>query len=91
MKDALMTADYQGILDALGNSLEDAAIQLVEDIRNVKQELTNRGFDGVLMSGSGSTVFGITRDKTLLNETMLDLKDKKYFVRKTRIVDSRRR
>ncbi len=89
MKDALMTSDYAGVLDALGNSLEDAAIQLVEDIRNVKEELTSRGFDGVLMSGSGSTVFGITRDKTLLNETMMDLKNKKYFVRKTRIVDSR--
>lgn len=91
MKDALMTADYEGVLDALGNSLEDAAIQLVEDIRNVKKELTNRGFDGVLMSGSGSTVFGITRNKALLEETMHEMKAKKYFVRKTRIVDSRMR
>lgn len=89
MKDALMTADYEGVVTSLGNSLEDAAIQLVEDIKNVKQELIERGFDGVLMSGSGSTVFGITKDPYLIEETMEAMKKKKYFVRRTRIVDAR--
>ena len=45
--------------------------------------------DGVLMSGSGSTVFGITKDRQLIEDTMNDLKKEKYFVRRTRIVDSR--
>lgn len=89
MKDALMTADYEGVVTSLGNSLEDAAIQLVEDIKNVKQELIERGFDGVLMSGSGSTVFGITKDPYLIEETMEAMKKKKYFVRRTRIMDAR--
>ena len=89
MRDALMCSDYEGIISSLGNSLEPAAIQLVEDIRNVKEELTKRGFDGVLMSGSGSTVFGITKDRQLIEDTMNDLKKEKYFVRRTRIVDSR--
>lgn len=89
MRDALMCFDYEGIISSLGNSLEPAAIQLVEDIRNVKEELTKRGFDGVLMSGSGSTVFGITKDRQLIEDTMNDLKKEKYFVRRTRIVDSR--
>ena len=40
MRDALMCSDYEGIISSLGNSLEPAAIQLVEDIRNVKEELT---------------------------------------------------
>lgn len=88
MKDALMTSDYQGVIDALGNSLESAAVQLVEDIRTVKQELHDRGFDGVLMSGSGSTVFGITKNTDLLYDAMDALKQQKYFVRKTRILDS---
>ena len=69
--------------------MEDAAIQLVEDIKNVKQELIERGFDGVLMSGSGSTVFGITKDPYLIEETMEAMKKKKYFVRRTRIMDAR--
>lgn len=90
MKEALMTSDYEGIISSLGNSLEDAAIQLVEDIKDVKEELTNRGFDGVLMSGSGSTVFGITKNIDLLEETMQEMKEKKYFVRRTSILDNRR-
>lgn len=90
MKEALMTSDYEGIISSLGNSLEDAAIQLVEDIKDVKEELTSRGFDGVLMSGSGSTVFGITKNIDLLEETMQEMKEKKYFVRRTSILDNRR-
>lgn len=90
MREALMMSDYEGVISSLGNSLEKAAIQLVSDIRNVKEELTDRGFDGVLMSGSGSTVFGITKDIGLLEETMNEMRDKKYFVRRTKILDSRR-
>lgn len=90
MRDALMMSDYEGVISSLGNSLEKAAIQLVSEIREVKQELTDRGFDGVLMSGSGSTVFGITKDVGLLEETMNEMRDKKYFVRRTKILDTRR-
>lgn len=89
MKEALMNDDYEGVVSSLGNSLETAAIQLVEDIRNVKETLTGKGFDGVLMSGSGSTVFGITKDPLLLIDTMDEMKKKKYFVRRTRIIDTR--
>lgn len=89
MREALMMSDYEGIVSSLGNSLESAAIQLVEDIRNVKKDLVDMGFDGVLMSGSGSTVFGITKDPYLMEDAMEAMKAKKYFVRRTRIVDSR--
>jgi 4-diphosphocytidyl-2-C-methyl-D-erythritol kinase len=37
------------------------------------------------MSGSGSTVFGITKNTELLDASMEKLRDEKYFVRKTRI------
>ena len=86
MRKALMENDYAGVIQNLGNSLEPASLQLVKEIRTVKEELTKRGFDGVLMSGSGSTVFGITKNDTLLNQTMQDMKNRKYFVRKTRII-----
>lgn len=87
MRNALMHNDYQGIVDSLGNSMEDAAIEIVQDIRHVKEELKDKGFDGVLMSGSGSTVFGITRDKDLAVRAMDEMKKQKYFVRLTKVMN----
>ena len=83
---ALIEGNYQGIVDALGNSLEGAALQLVPEIRQVKEALSLLGFDGVLMSGSGSTVFGITKDEALVDKTMELMRERKLFVRKTRIL-----
>ena len=85
LMNALIMNDYEGVVTTLGNSLEPAAVQLVREIRTVKNRLTEMGFDGVLMSGSGSTVFGITKNSNLLNESMEILRNEKYFVRKTRI------
>lgn len=89
MRDALVNDDYEGVLKNLGNSLEPAAVQLVQEIRTVKELLVQRGFDGVLMSGSGSTVFGITRNPILLEETMAEMKSNHYFVRRTHILQRR--
>ena len=58
---------------------------LVPEIRNAKQDLLELDFDGVLMSGSGSTVFGITKDVELLDRSIDILKKKRYFVRKTTV------
>lgn len=89
MRTALVNNDYDGVLKSLGNSLEPAAVQLVEEIRTIKEKLNQKGFDGVLMSGSGSTVFGITRDPVLLEETMAEMKAEHYFVRRTHILQKR--
>ena len=86
MREALICNDYQGVIDSLGNSLEAPAVQLVSQIKDAKQALLDAGFDGVLMSGSGSTVFGITKDKELVEKTMEQLKGQKYFVRHTNIL-----
>lgn len=83
---ALISGDYEGIIDSLGNSLEDAALQLVPEIRQVKEALSMLGFDGVQMSGSGSTVFGITKDEALVDKTMELMRGRKLFVRKTKIL-----
>lgn len=86
MRDALICNDYDKIISSLGNSLEIASLQLVKEIRYIKEKLVERGFDGALMSGSGSTVFGITRDMALLEEVMEEMKAERFFVRKTRIM-----
>ena len=85
MQEALENNDYDGIIHSLGNSMENAAMTLVPEIRKAKQDLLDLGFDGVLMSGSGSTVFGITKDTELLERSIDVLKKKRYFVRKTTV------
>lgn len=85
MQEALEYNDYDGIISSLGNSMENAAMTLVPEIRKAKQDLLDLGFDGVLMSGSGSTVFGITKDVELLDRSIDILKKKKYFFRKTTV------
>lgn len=86
MREALINNDYDGIIHSLGNSLEPAALQLVPEIRQVKQALVALGFDGVLMSGSGSTVFGITHNHMLVESASELLHKQRFFVRRTRVL-----
>lgn len=83
---ALIEDDYAGVLQNLGNSLEESSLKLVPEIKNVKDKLVEFGFDGVLMSGSGSTVFGLTKDKALLKRTAEYMHNHRYFVRITDIL-----
>ena len=87
---ALENGNYYQMLGALGNSLEQTAFELVPQIREVKHELEDFGFDGALMSGSGSTVFAITRDRDLLERAGTYFRSKGCFVRKTRIIQPRK-
>ncbi|MCH4208476.1 MAG: 4-(cytidine 5'-diphospho)-2-C-methyl-D-erythritol kinase [Solobacterium sp.] len=86
MRTALINQDYGGVIHSLGNSLEAVSLKLVPEIRQVKQELVELGFDGVLMSGSGSTVFGITKDRSLVTHGAEVMKHQGNFVRTTRIM-----
>ena len=90
VREALENGNYYQMLGALGNSLEQAAFQLVPQIREVKHELEDFGFDGALMSGSGSTVFAITRDKDLLERAGTYFRNKGFFVRKTKIIQPKK-
>ncbi|MDW8426086.1 MAG: 4-(cytidine 5'-diphospho)-2-C-methyl-D-erythritol kinase [Meiothermus sp.] len=62
--------DVAGILAAIRagaeppywNSLEPPVFRLVPALRELKQELVNTGLKGVLMSGSGSSLFGLARE-----------------------------
>ena len=86
MKESLENNDYEKVVQSLGNSLEDASLLLVKEIREVKEQLDAFGFDGVLMSGSGSTVFGMTKNADLVAKAMHFFKNKGYFVRQTKIL-----
>lgn len=87
MKEALINNDEKTFLECLGNSLEEPSFKLVPEIQTVKEDLLKLGFDGVLMSGSGSCVFGLTKDDELLEKARNELKKKYPFVLRTRFKD----
>ena len=89
MRAALISGDYGGVIAALGNTLEEISLKLVPEIRQIKEELTEMGFDGVLMSGSGSTVFAITRNGKLVERARNIMWNRRYFVRVTRILNGK--
>lgn len=84
MRDALISKDDKTFIECLGNSLEEPSLKLVPDIKKIKDELTQLGFDGVLMSGSGSCVFALTKDETVLQNGYKSMKMKYPFVLRTR-------
>lgn len=86
MRQALIDNDYAAVIRCLGNSLEDVSMDLVPEIKDVRQQLKDLGFDGVLMSGSGSTVFGITQSRRLLSDACDTMRQRGYFTRMTRIL-----
>jgi 4-diphosphocytidyl-2-C-methyl-D-erythritol kinase len=59
---ALEAGDYKAVCAALYNSFEPAMFAKHPEIVEVKAEAIAAGADAALMSGSGSTVFALTRD-----------------------------
>lgn len=86
VKKALEEGDYDLFVRAIGNSLEPGAIKNVPEIRKAKQDLLNFGFDTAIMSGAGSSVFGITQDVNLVNQAVKRFYRKYDFVKKSRVV-----
>lgn len=56
---AVMNGDIDNVLTYMGNSLEDVTIDKHPLILKIKNRLLSSGADGVLMSGSGPTVFAL--------------------------------
>ncbi len=86
MKIALENADYKSVIQNLGNSLEQPSFKLVPSIKLIKEKLLEFGFDGALMSGSGSTVFGISKDDEIISLANNHFRKLGYFVRITTIL-----
>ena len=58
-RQALESGDLKAIAASLMNDLEGPALALHPEIRETMEALKAAGAEGVLMSGSGSTVFGL--------------------------------
>lgn len=64
MVDALLAQDYPLMIERLGNVLEPVTMQMHPEVRKIKEKMYQFGADGVLMSGSGPTVFGLVRKES---------------------------
>ncbi|MEK5059918.1 4-(cytidine 5'-diphospho)-2-C-methyl-D-erythritol kinase [Paenibacillus shunpengii] len=59
MEDAIRNQSFAGVCKELGNVLEDVTVKLHPEVGQLKEAMLKLGADGVLMSGSGPTVFGL--------------------------------
>ena len=82
---ALKEGDDDLLAESIGNSLEDAAMQVVPEIAQIKQALLDAGLKIVLMSGSGSTVFALSQDIYPLKKVAKTL-EHHYFVEICRVI-----
>ena len=90
MKKGIEEKDYQTVIDNLQNTLELPSIKMVPQIKEIKKEMKELGFDGALMSGSGSCVFGITRDQEILNKGYEFFRKRYFFVKKSKTYEEAR-
>ena len=87
MAESLRNNDHKGIISRLCNTLEKPSLEMVPEIDTIKQEMISIGFDGSLMSGSGSCVFGITQDPEVFERGFQYFKKRYGFVRKSKIMN----
>ena len=56
---AMRNNDFQALCASIGNVLEPVTMELCPEVGRIKQCMLRLGADGVLMSGSGPTVFSL--------------------------------
>lgn len=59
MLDAIANESFPDVCASLGNVLETVTLDRYPEVRQIKECMERLGADGVLMSGSGPTVFGL--------------------------------
>lgn len=66
MREALAKGSFQDMCAGLGNVLETVTLDLHPEVLQLKESMLRLGADGVLMSGSGPTVFGLVSKEAKL-------------------------
>ncbi|MDQ0209182.1 4-(cytidine 5'-diphospho)-2-C-methyl-D-erythritol kinase [Alkalicoccobacillus murimartini] len=67
MEDAIRSQNFDQICDRLHNVLESVTLDLYPEVDKIKKQMQRFGADGVLMSGSGPTVFGLVAKESRVN------------------------
>ena len=71
---AIEAKDMKAACKAAGNVLEEATCPFHPEIEKIKKALVLNGAETALMSGSGSTVFGLFDDRKKAEKAFLDIK-----------------
>lgn len=74
MIEAIEEQNYEKMCKHLGNSLESVILENYPIVKKIKEKMKKLGADGVLMSGSGPTVFGLTRYDTRMKRILNGLR-----------------
>jgi 4-diphosphocytidyl-2-C-methyl-D-erythritol kinase len=80
MVQALRNRDVGVVMNNLYNFMESTTFRLEPKVKDIKNELQELGTKGVLMSGSGSTMFVLNRKKKYLENTVSQLNRPYYTV-----------
>ncbi|WP_209125719.1 4-(cytidine 5'-diphospho)-2-C-methyl-D-erythritol kinase [Alkalihalobacillus sp. BA299] len=67
MLKAIEEKDFTKICAQLHNVLEEVTFNTYPEVKHIKAQMERFGADGVLMSGSGPTVFGLIQKESRLN------------------------
>lgn len=67
MVEAIKHKDFREVCTHLSNHLEDVTLNLYPEVRRIKETMRRSGAEGVLMSGSGPTVFALTEKESKVN------------------------
>ncbi len=78
MAEAIKKGDIQQLSMLLYNVMEDVTVPEYPIIRDIKNVMLEGGALNSIMSGSGPTVFGLFESKEKAEDTIRQLKDKKY-------------
>lgn len=84
MTNAIYNDNYELVVRELYNALEPIAFEIAPEVRNIKNALIDEGLRAVLMSGSGSTVYGLSKKRKKLKEIQSKF-DEKYTTILTKI------
>ncbi|TJY38579.1 4-(cytidine 5'-diphospho)-2-C-methyl-D-erythritol kinase [Cohnella pontilimi] len=66
MVEAIRGQSFADVCASLGNVLETVTLNRYPEVRQIKECMVKLGVDGVLMSGSGPTVFGLVSKESKL-------------------------
>lgn len=85
LKQAIESNNVKEICNKLYNSLEATTFKRYPIVEELKSSLIFMGLDGVLMSGSGGTVFVVNNDVEILKKAVFSL-NKGYFSQLTNLL-----
>lgn len=60
--------DYRGLMESMQNALEKPAFAIEPKLYELYENMNELGFDGVRMTGSGSTMMGFTNKEKVIEE-----------------------